>query len=69
VQAARIPHNGLPERPIVTLSIGVATGSGPQLVIADLVDRADEWSQLAKSTGRNRVLPEAEVPRQGDVVA
>ena len=69
VEAAGIPHNGVPERPIVTLSIGVDAGCGPHLVIADLVDRADEWSQLAKSTGRNRVLPEAQVPREGDVVA
>ena len=38
-------------------------------MIADLVDRADKWSQLAKSTGRNRVLPEAEVITTGDGVA
>ncbi len=60
VEAAAIPHNGDPEFPIVTLSVGVAAGGGPQLEIAELVNRADRLSQLAKSTGRNRVLPEAE---------
>lgn len=58
VEAARIPHNGEPEFPIVTLSIGVASGSGPHLDISDLVNRADMLSQRAKSSGRNRVLPE-----------
>ena len=66
VEDARIPHRGVPERPIVTLSVGVASGSGPKVVIANLVNRADEWSQLAKATGRNRVLPAGEVVRPAD---
>jgi diguanylate cyclase (GGDEF)-like protein len=57
VEAARIPHGGLPELPIVTLSVGVAAGRGPTLEIARVVKRADAQSQLAKATGRNRVQP------------
>ncbi len=63
VEAASIPHGGLPQLPIVTLSIGVAAGRGSTLAIADLVNRADGQSQLAKATGRNRVQP----PPGGDV--
>ena len=57
VEAAGIPHGGLPEMPIVTLSVGVAAGRGPTLEIARVVKRADAQSQLAKATGRNRVQP------------
>jgi diguanylate cyclase (GGDEF)-like protein len=57
VEAAAIPHGGLPELPIVTLSVGVAVGRGPTLEIAAVVMRADGQSQLAKATGRNRVQP------------
>ena len=57
VEASGIPHGGLPEFPIVTLSIGVAAGRGPTLDIASVVERADGQSQLAKATGRNRVQP------------
>ena len=57
VEAAGIPHRGLPELPIVTLSVGVAAGRGPTLEIARVVKRADGQSQLAKATGRNRVQP------------
>ena len=75
VESAGIPHGGLPELPIVTLSIGVAAGRGPLLEIADVVLRADGQSQLAKATGRNRVQPPTAVsapgsdvsPRGGDV--
>jgi diguanylate cyclase (GGDEF)-like protein len=57
VEAAAIPHDGRPEQPIVTLSVGVAAGRGPELDIAAVVTRADVQSQLAKATGRNRVQP------------
>ncbi len=57
VEAASIPHGGRPEQPIVTLSVGVASGRGPTLEIATVVTRADVQSQLAKTTGRNRVQP------------
>jgi len=67
VEAAQIPHNGLPELPIVTLSVGVAAGSGPRLAIADLVTGADRLSQHAKTIGRNRVLTADDVtPSGGD---
>ena len=76
VQAAGIPHGGLPELPIVTLSIGVAAGRGPTLDIATVVERADGQSQLAKATGRNRVQPPtatsapgSDVPPHGGDVA
>jgi diguanylate cyclase (GGDEF)-like protein len=65
VEAAAIPHRGVPERPIVTLSVGVAAGGGPMLVLADLVNRADEQSQRAKTSGRNQVLPDASTTRSG----
>ena len=67
VEAAGIPHGGLPELPIVTLSVGVAAGRGPTLEIARVVKRADGQSQLAKATGRNRVQPPpAASPRGSD---
>ena len=66
VEAAGIPHNGTPEHPIVTVSVGVASGSGPGIEIADLVDGADTLSQRAKETGRNRVLPEPCPPTASD---
>jgi diguanylate cyclase (GGDEF)-like protein len=76
VEAAGIPHGGLPELPIVTLSVGVAAGRGPTLEIARVVKRADAQSQLAKATGRNRVQPPpaaspggSEVSPQGGDVA
>jgi diguanylate cyclase (GGDEF)-like protein len=65
VEAARIPHGGLPELPIVTLSVGVAAGRGPTLEIARVVKRADAQSQLAKATGRNRVQPPPPTSRPG----
>lgn len=68
VEAAGIPHNGDPEFPIVTLSVGVAAGSGPHLEISELVNQADKLSQRAKATGRNRVLPVLDpAPPAGDV--
>lgn len=68
VESAGIPHLGLPCRPIVTISVGAAAGRGPTLAIADLVNRADGHCTLAKASGRNRVLPAADVaPPGGDV--
>ena len=68
VEAAAIPHGGLPELPIVTLSVGVAAGRGPALEIARVVKKADGQSQLAKATGRNRVQPPpATSPPDSDV--
>jgi diguanylate cyclase (GGDEF)-like protein len=59
VEAAAIPHHGNPEMRIVTVSIGVAAGSGPTLDIAALVRLADRESQQAKRAGRNRVSPKS----------
>ena len=69
MEAAAIPHGGLPEVPIVTLSVGVAAGRGPTLEIARVVKRADAQSQLAKATGRNRVQPPPAASPPGTDVA
>ena len=69
VEAAGIPHRGLPDLPIVTLSVGVATGRGPTLEIARVVKRADGQSQLAKATGRNRVQPPPAATEPGSEVS
>jgi diguanylate cyclase (GGDEF)-like protein len=69
VQAAGIPHRGLPEVPIVTVSVGVAAGRGPTLEIAGVVKKADGQSQLAKATGRNRVQPPPAASQPGSQVS
>jgi diguanylate cyclase (GGDEF)-like protein len=58
VEAAAIPHNGRPDLRIVTVSIGVAAGSGASVDLDELVEQADHQSQLAKRAGRNRVFPQ-----------
>ena len=47
---------GLPAGDRVTLSIGLASWSGPEDSIEQLMSRSDKALYLAKAQGRNRVV-------------
>jgi diguanylate cyclase (GGDEF)-like protein len=54
VQDAQIPHGGTPDRPVVTISCGVAAGHGSWLDLWKLTRQANDAMRLAKRMGRNR---------------
>jgi diguanylate cyclase (GGDEF)-like protein len=62
VQAASIPHDGRPEIPTLTISVGVASGSGPSLDMARVVHVANREMRRAKAAGRNGVFPQLDPP-------
>lgn len=64
VEAAAIPHQGRTGFQIVTVSVGVAAGSGPSVDVAGVVNRANGQMRRAKRAGRNRVSPRPD-PHEG----
>jgi diguanylate cyclase (GGDEF)-like protein len=55
VAALAIPHEASPVAPVVTVSVGVATGSRDSADGAPLIEAADAALYRAKAAGRNRV--------------
>jgi diguanylate cyclase (GGDEF)-like protein len=54
VREMDLSHAGIEH--VVTVSVGVASGSAPGEVIEDIVERADRALYAAKRTGRDRVV-------------
>lgn len=70
IEALDIPHGGSLVKPVVTVSVGVASAMPePGLDYLKLLEMADEALYLSKKRGRNQVcslqgVSEAELPRQ-----
>lgn len=59
VSALQIPHARSSTSPVVTISIGIATGiPESELEMAALKERADQMLYVAKAAGRNRAVAE-----------